>query len=176
MMNMQSGCPDSKTETQSQRTTETPEKEFAKPWMERFIAYMSEGGHARGACRAARIGRTTAYRYRQSDEDFALAWADAEEESTERLEEEAFRRACEGLKRNKYDAKGNLLCEELVYSDTLAIFLLKARRPEKYRDRYEFKHSGEVKTTGVDLSKLSLEEARELQALLEKASRDKVQV
>lgn len=28
------------------------------------------------------------------------------------------------------------------YSDTLLIFLLKAAKPEKYRDRYDIRHSG----------------------------------
>lgn len=167
----------SETETQSQQTRKTPKKEIelSQGWMPRFLAHLQEGGHATGACKAASIARATAYRYRQLEEDFALAWADAEQESTERLEEEAFRRAHDGLRRNKYDARGNLLCEELVYSDTLMIFLLKARKPERYRERYEFKHSGEVKTSGVDLSKLSLEDARELQALLEKAKPSKVE-
>jgi hypothetical protein len=31
-------------------------------------------------------------------------------------------------------------------SDTLLIFLLKARRPEKYKDRISTEHSGTVKT------------------------------
>ena len=30
------------------------------------------------------------------------------------------------------------------YSDTLLMFLLKAEKPEKYRDRREIKHSGNV--------------------------------
>jgi hypothetical protein len=37
-------------------------------------------------------------------------------------------------------------------SDTLAIFLLKAHRPEKYRERYDVKHSGA----------LTLDKAREM--------------
>lgn len=61
-------------------------------------------------CLAAGISKSHAYELRQRDEDFALRWADAIEEGTERLEEEARRRAMDG-------------------SDTLLIFLLKARRP-----------------------------------------------
>ena len=62
---------------------------------------------------------------RQRDDQFALAWADVEEASTEELERVAVRRACEG-------------------SDVLLIFLLKARRPEKYRDNVHVQHSGHV--------------------------------
>lgn len=141
---------------------------FSQPWMQRFIEFLGEGGHVSGACRAARVGRSTAYRHRQADEAFAVAWADAEQESTERLEEEAYRRAHDGLTRNKYDKDGNLLCEELVYSDTLMIFLLKARDPEKYRDRLDLRHSGKVgKPQRVDLSILSDEDLAEYERITE---------
>lgn len=72
------------------------------------------------ACKAVGIGRRTAYDERQRNEEFAVAWADVLEESTEDLEQVAVRRAKDG-------------------SDTLMIFLLKARRPEVYRERYEVK-------------------------------------
>ena len=74
------------------------------------------------ACKAAGIGRRTAYDERQRDEQFALAWADVLEEATEELEQVAVRRAREG-------------------SDTLLIFLLKARRPDVYRDNVKVAHS-----------------------------------
>jgi hypothetical protein len=149
---------------------------LVESWMPTFLEFLIEGGHVAGACRAANIGRSTAYRHRQKDEAFAVAWADAEEYSTERLEEEAYRRAHDGLVRNKYDKDGNLLQEELVYSDTLMIFLLKARRPDKYRERFDVNHSGRVDGDPMrpDLSKLDLDEARDLQRLLTKAKPDPV--
>src|SRR5206468_803097 len=56
-----------------------------------------------------------AYDLRCADEQFADAWEDALEAGTQVLEDEARRRA-------------------LDRSDTLLIFLLKARRPHVYRD------------------------------------------
>jgi hypothetical protein len=110
-----------------------------RDWKPTFLSSMLESGTVTEACRAAGIDRSTAYRARQQDETFAIAWADVEERSTEELETVAMRRAIDG-------------------SDTLMIFLLKARRPEKYRENVKIEHAGSVQQ---DLSGLSMEELRE---------------
>lgn len=140
----------------------------AEAWMPTFLEFLVEGGHVRGACSAASIGRSTAYRHRGSNDAFAEAWDDAVEASTERLEEEAYRRAHDGLVRTRYDKDGNIASEEIVYSDTLMIFLLKARNPEKYRERLDLRHSGAVRTPRVDLSVLSKKELDQYETLSEK--------
>lgn len=120
----------------------TPEKDWKDTFLKSLVLY----GTVTAACKTAGVSRQTAYRHRQSDEDFALAWADAEEQSTEELEREAINRAING-------------------SDTLMIFLLKARRPEKYRENVKIEHSGTVRQ---DLSGMSTEELRErARALIE---------
>lgn len=96
-----------------------PRRDWTKP----FLAALEEGETVSGACRAARINRTTAYRRRVADEDFALAWHDLEESATDRLEATAYRRALEG-------------------SDRLMEFLLKARRPDLYREGVNVHHTG----------------------------------
>ena len=85
---------------------------------EAILAALREGATTAEAAEAGRVSRTTAWTWRQQDEAFALAYHDAEEHGTDSLEQVARRRAVEG-------------------SDTLLIFLLKARRPEKYRDRVD---------------------------------------
>jgi hypothetical protein len=99
------------------------------------------------SCQAVLIDRSTAYRWREEDEEFAKAWDEAIEAGYDDLEEEARRRAFEGIIRKKFD-KGEPVIDPLTgeqyyereYSDTLTIFLLKGGRPDKYRERYE--HSG----------------------------------
>lgn len=88
------------------------------------VEAIRNGASMAQAAQAAGVSRQTIHKYRQLDEDFALAVADAIEEGTDRLVDEARRRAFAG-------------------SDTLLIFLIKARRPE-YRDSYRVEHSGRI--------------------------------
>lgn len=69
------------------------------------------------SARGAGIGRTTVYEAMQHDDSIRERIEDAKETAIEHLEHEARRRAVAG-------------------SDLLLIFLLKALKPEKYRDTY----------------------------------------
>jgi hypothetical protein len=111
----------------------------------RFIAELALGGTVAAACQAAGIGRRTAYDLRERDESFAAEWEDAIEAGTDVIEQEAFRRAVQGTERRIYDKEGNERGVERTYSDRLLELLLKARRPHKYRERVDVRHSGQVK-------------------------------
>lgn len=102
-----------------------------------FLDAFTQTGIVLAAAEASGVPRRTVYRWLEHDEAFALEFRQAEEESTQRLEREAWRRAAEGVE--KFSASGRPYTD---YSDTLLIFLLKARRPERYRDRYEVRHAG----------------------------------
>lgn len=106
------------------------------------------------ACRKAKIGRTTAYKVRDDDADFAAAWDIALEDAADMMEEEVHRRAVEGVLRPVYQG-GKKVGSVREYSDTLLIFRLKAVRPEKYRERTEVRHRGKI-----DVGKLSDDELR----------------
>ncbi len=128
----------------SNRTVRTPQHA-----REAFIGALSAGASIAAACREAGIGRTTAYDMRNADETFARAWDDAIEGGTDRLEDEAFRRAHDGVAepvisggRQVLDAEGIPLVIRR-YSDGLLTTLLKARRPDKFKDRI----ASEVKAT-----------------------------
>lgn len=100
------------------RTTRAPRhtrSDYRKDWKPRFLKCLRINGCVSHACEAAGIARSTAYLARQEDEDFAVAWADAEDHSTEALEAEGIRRALET-------------------SDLLLMFFLKARKPATYRE------------------------------------------
>lgn len=124
--------------SERRRTRRTPEKDRER-WLEAF----RERGTVSEACRVTGVGRTTVYGWRAKHEEFAVAWADIEEETTERMEREAFRRGVEGVEREVYH-RGEVVGMERQYSDTLLIFMLKARRPEKYRDNLHVQHAGKV--------------------------------
>lgn len=131
---------------------------------EKFLSTFEYTGMVSEACRMIGIARSTAYLERQRNEEFAVAWADVEERATERLESEAFRRAHDGVSKMVVSA-GQVLGQEQVYSDGLLQFLLKAKRPERYRDRVDVAHSGQVKKdvhVRVDLGKLNEEQLAQL--------------
>lgn len=114
-----------------------------------FLDHFRLHGNISKTCRAIRLNRSTVYEWQEIDDQFAAAFREAEIEATETLEAEAHRRAVEGLRRLKFD-KGQAILDpdtgapyaELEYSDTLLIFLLKARAPEKYRDNVPANQSG----------------------------------
>lgn len=120
-----------------------------RDWKPDFLAALEMDGRVLEACKIAKIGRSTAYEARQQDETFALAWADVEEATTERMEHEAIRRGVDGVHRDVF-YKGEVCGAERHYSDTLLIFMLKARRPEVYRENVKVEHSGNV--TFADLA------------------------
>lgn len=99
------------------RTVQTPEKGA------RLLRQLALGRSVSAACRAEKIGRATYYEWRKDDPAFAAAADAAIEEGTDRLEDVARRRAEKE-------------------SDTLLIFLLKARRPERYRETMRHEMTG----------------------------------
>jgi hypothetical protein len=129
---------------------------MARPrkWVATFLAALEETAMVSEACKRAGISRQTAYEARQRDEEFAVAWHEVEERATERLEREAYRRAAEGTLKPVVSA-GHLVTEERQYSDGLLMFLLKARRPEKYRDNVKVEHAGRIQHGHQGLEELS---------------------
>lgn len=109
-----------------------------KNWQEVFLDQLRLVPNVTLACDKAEITRQTAYRHRQESESFAAAWESALDEAVERLEYEMHRRAYEGTDK-PIIYQGDVTGTFKEYSDTLAIFLAKAHRPEKYRERSEIK-------------------------------------
>ena len=128
------------------RTRSTPKKD----WKPAFLKEVARTGNILLTCELVGIGRRTFYTHRDSDQEFASAASEALEIATERLEEEARRRAFDGLVRKKFDKGGKPILDpetgeqyvEREYSDTLLIFLLKAHNPKKYREAVKHEVSG----------------------------------
>jgi hypothetical protein len=130
----------------------TPRKRSKPDWAPAFLQRLSECANIRAACIAVGTSRTAVYHRRNTDEKFAQAMALALEDAVDDLELEARRRAYEGCEKPIFH-QGEECGRIKEYSDTLMIFLLKAHRPEKYRERYEVKQTGAVVSlTAADLS------------------------
>jgi hypothetical protein len=99
-----------------------------------FLEALAAGWSVRHA--AERAGRTFArfYELREADEDFAAQWAEAFEQGTQRLEDEATRRAVEGYDEETYDGEDKLIRRVRRYDSALLQQQLKRRRPEAYRE------------------------------------------
>lgn len=107
-----------------------------------FLAAYRETGNVRRACEAAGVGRSSHYRWLTEEEGYRTSFQDAQDDAVDLLEEEARRRAVEGVEEPVGWYQGSPGGTVLKYSDTLLMFLLKGIRPEKYRERVE--HSGDA--------------------------------
>ena len=98
------------------------------PRQRKVLEIMSTGLSVTAAAQHAKIGRSTIYDWRKSSEGFAELMDEAYEQGVDTLEDHALKRA--------HDADKP--------SDALTMFLLKAHRPARYRERVDLRHSGEL--------------------------------
>lgn len=113
------------------------------------------GSTATGACEVVGVSRPTVYRWRDEFPEFASEWDSVKAGVVDRIEAALTARAIDS-------------------SDQAAMFLLKAHRPDVYREQSRVEHTGpaggavQVEHTH-DLSKLSADELRAYLALTKKA-------
>ena len=94
----------------------TPEKRA------KFLAAIADGKSVSSAAKIADLARFTVYDWRKADAEFAKDWDDAIEAGTDKLED--------------------LAREQAKATPVMTMFLLKARRPEIYKDRVYNEHAG----------------------------------
>lgn len=136
--------------------------EALQPNQRAFLAAFQETGIISRACAASGVGRTSHYRWLEEDEAYATAFERAQEIAGDTLEEEAVRRARDGVQKLKFygtqlvtvpdpdhpeDPEKRIPYVEHEYSDTLLIFLLKGAKPEKYRERSDVRSEVNGKVT-----------------------------
>lgn len=107
-----------------------------------FLAAFAECGSVTRAAGTAGVRLGDHHRWLNEEDGYREAFREAEEEAVERLEEEARRRAVEGTEKPVF-YQGEQVGVVRDYSDTLLMFLLKAARPERYRDRAAQEADGE---------------------------------
>lgn len=101
-----------------------------------YLEALAKVGVITYAAKVAGISRQTVYEWLEADPDFARRHQEALLESTERMEQEAWRRAVLGTTKPIY-YRGRRIGTLREHSDTLLIFMLKARKPETYRERVD---------------------------------------
>ncbi|WP_051285332.1 hypothetical protein [Nisaea denitrificans] len=98
-----------------------------------FLKALAETGNVSEAARKARLDRSNAYQIRRQDQAFADAWDDALDMAVDLLEAEARSRAVEGVEQPRFH-QGRICGTVRKYSDSLLMFLLRAHRPETFRE------------------------------------------
>lgn len=119
-----------------------------------FLESYASWANVTAACQAAGVARRNIYYWQEHDEQFAAQFKVAESAATERLEREAWRRAIEGspYERTSYWHGEPVGTDRKVeYSDQLLMLLLRARKPETYRETTNVNVTQVVKTVaGID--------------------------
>ena len=115
-----------------------------------FIGVLRRGGSVEAACAKAGFSRRSAFKWKAADPTFADRWNDAREAGTDLLEDKSTEFAIEGFveyretKRTvaKDGTVTELVTERRKVSERHLELQLRARRPEKYRERSSVEHSG----------------------------------
>lgn len=157
-----------------------------------FLAAYRACGNISKAARIAGVHRSMHYDW-LDDPAYAADFASAHEEACDALEEEARLRAVDGwqepviykgeimydyvrdengepvLDEEGYPVKAKVPLTVRKHDSNLLTFLLKAARPEKYRDNFKGEITSSLRST-VDLSNLSTEQLELLESLARAAA------
>lgn len=96
-----------------------------------FLEVLRQTGNVSRAAREAGLSSSTVYAHRAKQPKFARDWDAAVAEALDNLEAELVDRATRGVEKPVY-YRGEIVGNVRNYSDALAMFILKARRPEIY--------------------------------------------
>lgn len=129
----------SQGETSASRTVTEVTSE--RRWWNRFFDKYAELGIVTVAAKAAGVSRKTIYQYKKTHPEFMERWLEAEEQAIATLEDAATQRA-------------------LRTSDPLLMFLLKARRPDVYRETVNTNLSGGIAVGTMSLDVCDNDELR----------------
>lgn len=141
-------------------------------WRPAFLKALESVGVICKAAEAAEVSVMTVWRERKGNPEFTTAYEEALGCGALLLEQEAIRRAKDGVRRMKFNPKtGEPYMDpgtgkpyiEHEYSDALMVTLLKRHIPE-YRDKPSEVHVAQTVNNGVVLTEERLEQLQKLRA------------
>lgn len=119
--------------TKAQIKPDDPNRVFHEENRNEFLRIYAQVGSISKVCQIMGIGRRTVQMYAQKHPEYRERMNEAKEECTERMEAEAIRRGTDGYEEPVF-YKGVQVSTIRKFSDILLIFMLKALRPEVYRE------------------------------------------
>lgn len=126
-----------RTKAPSKKRIKQPNKQTRRvtpKHFEKFINAIRETANITKACELAGITRDTFYKRKRNDSEWRLVFEQAWKDGYEALEAMCAERAFNGYDRPVYQ-NGEKVGIMRQYSDSLAAFLLKGNRPDKFIDR-----------------------------------------
>jgi hypothetical protein len=123
-------------------------------WAPKFLETLAAIGTIRSACIAAGIDRRSVQRLMNDDPEFKASVELAKQEANEYVEDQLWQRGTQGVRQEKGiygsaigpDGKRTTVRigteVKTEYSDTAAIFVLKARDPRRYAEFQVVEHAG----------------------------------
>lgn len=105
----------------------------------RFIAALADGRTIAEAAKLVGMSETSCYRLRRSPggERFAAAWDASRGNAAHRLVDMSFERAIDGTDEPVFDKEGRRVGSRRRYHDRMAMFLMRAYLPERFRDAHK---------------------------------------
>lgn len=161
-------------------TLRMPDGQLHPQW-QRFLDNLGMGYMPTRACELAQVAKSSAYMYRKEDAAFAEAWDEHFDSGTDRVIDEATRRAVQGvdvpqLYKGKVvtfkDTDGKekpLMIKQ--FSDHVLIELMRARKPSMFRPKLEVtgKDGGAL---AIRIESLTTEQLINLVERIEQLERD----
>lgn len=111
-----------------------------------YLKGVLRDGTMTSGCRAAHVDSRTVYAWRE-DPAFAEEERRIREAMIDGLEAEAIRRGTRGVQQPVYQG-GKLVGYRTEYSDALLVLVLKAMRPDRYRERVDISVPQVIKAIG----------------------------
>jgi hypothetical protein len=109
-------------------------------WCERFLRFLAQTGSPTVAVRLTGIDRSTMTKYRARNAQFRRDYKRAKRDAVDAMEHEARKRAVKGTLVPIYQ-NGRRVGYKIERSDALLMFMLRAERPEKFKDRSTVEHA-----------------------------------
>jgi hypothetical protein len=101
---------------------------------EKFLSVLRQTGNVGVAAETINVYRTTPYQWKRKDPAFAKQWDEALDAAADIVEAEVRRRAVEGFEEPVF-YKGEVVGYVTRYSDRMLELLMKALKPEKFREK-----------------------------------------
>jgi hypothetical protein len=145
------------TKKRRKRTRWTPKAEG------KFLGGLALMGVVSYAAQEADMSRSACYARRKMSRKFREAWDEALEVASDGMELAARQRAVSGVPEPQF-YRGQEIGAVTRYSDQLLMFLLRAWRPEKYRERSEISMPG-IERAAQTLGEAMVEARRRVAAM-----------